>query len=68
MSGILLGLAVFVSAYIADLLAHHWGFQGRTPRTRNQRPDASTRRRMSSRLKGHAISPRSPRSTGIRSP
>ncbi len=68
MSGILLGLAVFASAYVADLLADQWGFQGRKPGTRNQRPDSAASRRMSSRLKGHAISPRSPRSTGIRSP
>ncbi len=68
MSGILLGLAVFASAYVADLLADHWGFQGRKPSTRNQRPDSAASRRISSRPKGQAISPCAVRNTGIRSP
>ena len=68
MSGILFGIAVFVSAYIADLLASHWGFNGNTRAATAPQRQRATKRITSSRLKGHASSASPARRTGIRSP
>lgn len=73
MSGILFAVTVLLSAYLADVLAAHWGFRGeqtilRAPTRRGQAWLRSASRRTSSKLKGQPISPLSARSTGMRSP
>lgn len=73
MSGILFAVTVLLSAYLADVLAAHWGFRGeqsilRTPGRPRQSWLRSASRRTSSRLKGQPISPLAVRSTGMRSP
>lgn len=73
MIGILFAITALLSAYLADVLAAHWGFRGdqailRTPVRPRQSWLRSVSRRTSSRLKGQPISPLRVRSTGMRSP
>lgn len=63
MSGILLGLTALVAAYLADLVATHWGFDGNRAPTQ-----PSTSRNRSSRPKGQFNSRVPTRRTGMRSP
>lgn len=64
MSSILLGLTVLIAAYLADLMASHWGLHGK-PATATQ---SSTRRSRSRRPNGQPSSRSPQRRTGIRSP
>lgn len=63
MSGILFGLTALLAAYVADLMASHWGLDEN--RSSTQPP---TRRNRSSRPKGQPSSRSPTRSTGMRSP
>lgn len=64
MSSLLCGLTLLVAAYLADLMADHWGFRGQTSMPARQ---ASTRRRISSRPNGQPTSRSPARRTGMRS-
>lgn len=70
MTALLFGLTVFIAAYVADLVANHWGFRGeggeRLLRS-VQSVAPRVRRRMSSGPKGHPSSALYVRKTGIRS-
>lgn len=76
MSGILFGLTALIAAYLADLLATHWGFDGQGLERWQQalaRRQPSTKRSTSSRLNGQLASRSTPsrltaRKTGMRSP
>lgn len=76
MSGILFGLTALIAAYLADLLATHWGFDGQGLERWQQalaRRQPSSKRSTSSRLKGQLASRSTPapltaRKTGMRSP
>lgn len=67
MSGILFGLTALFAAYIADLLAAHWGFHGRGPLPAARGARQSRRRRISSKPNGQPISRSALRRTGMRS-
>lgn len=62
MSGLMLGLCALFAAYLADLLASHWGLDDPPSRA------YESKRKMSSRLNGQPISRSPARSTGIRVP
>lgn len=66
MSSITFALSLLVFAWLADLVAAHWGFTGTGSRPRRQQQPA--KRRMSSRLNGQASSRPPRRRTGMRRP
>jgi len=67
MIGILFGLTVLVAAYLADIVAHHWGFRGEDGARLIQLLSPRINRSTSSRPNGHPISPLRWRRTGMRS-